>query len=49
MEELSIVTEIGTFGDLDIKDPTVKKIVQESMEEDEELDMDKLAKKIMQG
>lgn len=25
-EELSIVTEIGVFGDLDIEDPTSKKI-----------------------
>jgi hypothetical protein len=41
-ESLEIVTEIGTFGSLNIEDPTTKKIVAEekSKAEDEELVMD---------
>ena len=37
-ESLEIVTEIGTFGSLNIEDPTTKKIVAEekSKAEDEE-------------
>lgn len=50
-ESLEIVTEIGTFGSLNIEDPTTKKIVAEekSKAEDEELvmDLDDLAKIIL--
>ena len=50
-ESLELVTEIGTFGSLNIEDPTTKKIVAEekSKAEDEELvmDLDDLAKIIL--
>lgn len=32
-ENLSIVTEVGVFGDLDIKDPTVKEIKKKNSNE----------------
>lgn len=56
-EKLSVVTEIGTFGSLNIEDPTTQDIVNESIEElkkkkkkqgvEEELDMTELANKIL--
>lgn len=50
-ESLEIVTEIGTFGSLNIEDPTAKKIVAEekSKTDDEELvmDLDDIAKIIL--
>lgn len=45
-ETLEIVTEIGTFGELNIDDPSTK-VLKEAELEDEE-DMDKLAKKILE-
>lgn len=47
-EKLEVVTEIGTFGSLNIPDPTTQAI-SESMEDDEELDMTKLANKILES
>ena len=45
---LEIVTEIGNFGELEIKDPSTIEILKEQSEEDdEELDMTKLANKIL--
>lgn len=35
IDEMSIVTEVGTFGDLDIEDPTVKKVKKSKKEIDE--------------
>lgn len=56
-EKLSVVTEIGTFGSLNIEDPTTQDIVNESIEElkkkkkkqdvEEELDMTELANEIL--
>lgn len=57
-EKLSIVTEIGTFGSLNIDDPTVTDVVTESIEEikkkkkkqgiaEEEIDMTDLANEIL--
>lgn len=51
-ESLEIVTEIGTFGSLNIEDPTAKKIVAEEKsksDDDEELvvDLDDIAKIIL--
>ena len=39
---LEIVTEIGNFGELEIKDPSTIEVMKEQSE-DEELDMTKLA------
>ena len=33
-KELYVVTEVGTFGDLNIADPTKKKVLKESELED---------------
>ena len=41
-ETLEVVTEIGVFGDLNIEDPTTKKILKER----KELDIDSVAKEI---
>lgn len=57
-EKLSIVTEIGTFGSLNIEDPTVTDVVTESIEElkkkkkkqgiaEEDIDMTELANEIL--
>ena len=57
-EKLGIVTEIGTFGSLNIEDPTVTDVVTESIEElkkkkkkqgiaEEEIDMTELANEIL--
>lgn len=56
-EKLSVVTEIGTFGSLNIEDPTTQDIVNESIKElkkkkkkqgvEEELDMTELANEIL--
>lgn len=32
IEELSIVTEVGVFGELNIEDPTKKKVKEKEME-----------------
>lgn len=45
---LEIVTEIGNFGELEIKDPSAIEVMKEQSE-DEELDMTKLAEKIMKS
>lgn len=45
---LEIVTEIGNFGELEIKDPSTIEVMKEQSE-DEELDMTKLAEKIMKS
>ena len=51
---LEIVTEIGTFGSLNISDPTSIKVDKENEQGlvgkdvvEEDLDMDELAKKIL--
>ena len=44
-ESLEVVTEIGVFGDLNIEDPTTKKILKER----KELDIDSVAKEIING
>ena len=46
---LEIVTEIGNFGELEIKDPSTIEILKEQSEEEDEeaLDMTKLANKIL--
>lgn len=57
-EKLSVVTEIGTFGSLNIEDPTVTDVVTESIEElkkkkkkqgiaEEDIDMTELANEIL--
>lgn len=57
-EKLSVVTEIGTFGSLNIEDPTVTDVVTESIEElkkkkkkqgiaEEGIDMTELANEIL--
>ena len=52
--KLEVVTEIGTFGSLNINDPTtmsVDKELEQSLVDkavlEEDIDMDELAKKIM--
>ena len=37
-EEMSIVTEVGVFGSLNIDDPTVKKVKKKDDGQDMELD-----------
>ena len=44
---LQFVTEIGTFGDLEIKDPTTMEILKEAEENGE--DISEVAKKILEG
>lgn len=34
MEELYAVTEVGVFGDLDVEDPTKKKVKRKEEEQD---------------
>ena len=34
MEELYAVTEVGMFGDLDVQDPTKKKVKKKNEEQD---------------
>ena len=57
-EKLSVVTEIGTFGSLNIEDPTVTDVVTESIEElkkkkkkqgidEKDIDMTELANEIL--
>lgn len=41
-DELSIVTEVGTFGSLNIDDPTVKKIKKKKNELGVEMDIDEM-------
>jgi hypothetical protein len=48
--ELNIVTEVGVFGDLNIKDPTKKKVkkidnLEEVIKETNELNLKNLANK----
>jgi len=37
MDELHIVTEVGMFGDLDINDPTKKKVKKKKKSMEEEI------------
>ena len=52
--QYGVVTEIGTFGSMDVADPTVMEVAKEKKKKDqnaveESMDMDELAKKIMEG